>query len=109
MRHFAANYVFNGESFIRNSCISFDEKGYLFCVGSENSGLVERERMIFYNGILCPNFVASIPKSDIPVQGFLKSLNLNFTRQTRLPIILLENIDLLTLRFTDISIAKEIL
>lgn len=107
MRHFAANYVFDGKRFIRNACISFDNNGKLQCVGEENSGLVERERMIFYNGVLCPFFLCSLPK-NVPLKPFLESLDLIFN-DAKLPIILLENVDLEAMAFTNDTFAKEIL
>ncbi len=107
MRHFAANYVFDGKNFVRNACISFDASGKLLSVGEENSGLVERERMIFYNGILCPYFSRHLPE-NIPLKPFLESLDLNF-KDAELPVILLENVDLITMSFTDDSVAREIL
>ncbi|MBQ3832285.1 MAG: hypothetical protein II815_03825 [Bacteroidales bacterium] len=52
MKHFAANYVFDGRIFIKNCRLSFDDDGQLISVGIENSGFEEKERMIFHNGIL---------------------------------------------------------
>jgi len=57
MRHFAANYIFDGENLIKNSFISVDENNKIIYVGKENEGLTERPLMIFYNGILTPGFV----------------------------------------------------
>lgn len=107
MRHFAANYVFDGKNFVRNACISFDASGKLLSVGKENSGLVERERMIFYNGVLCPFFICSLPK-NVLMKPFLSSLNLNFDN-AKLPVVLLENVDLEAMAFTNDTFAKEIL
>ena len=57
MRHYAANYIFDGKSLIKNSLISIDESGKIIFVGKENDALSEKPQMIFYNGILCPGFV----------------------------------------------------
>lgn len=57
MRHFAANYIFDGESFIKNSFLSIDDSGKIIYIGKENEALIEKPRMIFYNGILSPGFV----------------------------------------------------
>lgn len=57
MRHFAANYIFDGESLIKNSLITVDNSGRIIYVGKENDALIERPKMIFYNGILSPGFV----------------------------------------------------
>lgn len=109
MKHFAANYVFDGRIFIKNCRLSFDDDGQLISVGIENSGFEEKERMIFHNGILCPRFDIDILKRNmLPLRELLMSLGLNFTESSRLPIILLENIDLQTLNFTNETIAKEI-
>ena len=109
MKHLAANYVFDGRIFIKNSRLSFDDGGQLVSVGVENSGFEEKERMIFYNGIICPRFDIGILKSNkLPLRELLISLGLDFTKSSRLPVILLENIDLQTLNFTNETIAKEI-
>ena len=109
MRHFAANYVFNGFDFIRNCCLSFSDEGKLVKIGEEDSGLIERERMIFLNGIICPYFDAKLmANNDLPLKNFLFSLGLEFNDDTCLPVVLLENVDLLTLNFTNETIAKEI-
>lgn len=109
MRHFAANYVFTGSDFIRNCCLSFSDEGKLLEIGAENSGLVEMERMIFLNGIICPHFDAKLlDNSDLCLRDFLVSLGLHFDENTSLPVVLLEGVDLQTLSFTKDTIAKEI-
>ncbi|MDD3859898.1 MAG: amidohydrolase family protein [Bacteroidales bacterium] len=57
MRHFAANYIFDGKSLIKNSLITVDNSNNIIYVGKENEALIERPKMIFYNGILSPGFV----------------------------------------------------
>lgn len=57
MRHFAANYIFDGNNIIKNSCISVDENGTIRYIGKAGEGLTERPFMIFYNGIICPGMV----------------------------------------------------
>ncbi len=109
MRHFAANYVFTGSDFIRNCCLSFNNDGRLVEVGGENSGLEERERMIFLNGIICPHFDAMrLFNNDLHLRDFLFSLDLHFDENTSLPVVLLEGVDLQTLNFTNDTIVKEI-
>lgn len=109
MRHFAANYVFTGSDFIRNCCLSFSNDGKLVEVGGENSGLEERERMIFLNGIICPHFDAMrLHNNDLHLRDFLFSLDLHFDENTSLPVVLLEDVDLQTFNFTNDTIAKEI-
>lgn len=109
MKHFAANYVFDGRTFIKNCCLSFSDDDQLISIGRENSGFEEKERMIFYNGILCPRFDIDILKENkLPLREFLMSLGLNFADSTMLPIVLLENVDLQTLNFTNETIAKEV-
>ncbi|MBR3799440.1 MAG: hypothetical protein IKK36_11095 [Bacteroidales bacterium] len=109
MKHFAANYVFTGCDFIRNCCLSFSDDGRLVEIGEENSSLLERERMIFLNGILCPHFDAkSIENKKLTLKDLLSSLGLHFDKNTHLPIVLLKNVDLQTLNFTNETIAKEI-
>ncbi|MBR5982286.1 MAG: hypothetical protein IK025_00995 [Bacteroidales bacterium] len=109
MKHFAANYVFDGRIFIKNSRLSFNDDGQLVSVGDEKSGFEEKERMIFYNGIICPYFDAKIMvNNDLPLKNFLFSLGLKFDESTHLPIVLLENVDLQALIFTNETIAKEI-
>lgn len=89
--------------------MSFSDDGRLVEIGEENSGLVERERMIFLNGILCPYFDAKlIENQKLTLKNLLSSLGLHFDKNTHLPIVLLENIDLQTLNFTNETIAKEI-
>ncbi|MBO7570580.1 MAG: hypothetical protein J6T48_00335 [Bacteroidales bacterium] len=109
MRHFAANYVFTGSEFIRNCCLSFSDEGKLVEIGEENSGLVERERMIFLNGIICPHFdVKRLNNNDLCLRNFLFSLDLHFYENTCLPVVLLEGVDLQTMSFTNDTLAKEI-
>ena len=109
MRHFAANYIFDGARLVKHSVLSFDN-GRLVAVGEENSGFIERERMIFYNGILCPHFCLN---ADERLQGsvldFLSEKNISFKNDCRLPIILLQNVDLQNLEFTPKTTIKEIL
>ncbi len=89
--------------------MSFSDDGRLVEIGEENSSLEERERMIFLNGILCPHFDAkSIENKKLTLKDLLYSLGLHFDENTYLPIVLLENIDLQTLNFTNETIAKEI-
>ncbi len=57
MRHFAANYIFDGAKLIKNSLISVNDAGEICYIGKENEGLTERPFMIFYNGIICPGMV----------------------------------------------------
>ncbi len=109
MKHFAANYVFDGRTFIKNCRLSFGDDAQLISVGRENSGFEEKERMIFYNGILCPDFNIDLLKENkLPLREFLMSLGLNFADSSMLPVVLLENVDLQTLNFTNETIAKEI-
>jgi len=109
MRHLAANYVFDGRIFVKNCRLTFDDNGHLISVGAENSGIEEKERMIFYNGIICPHFDTGILESNkLPMQDFLMSLDLKFDGSTILPVVLLENVDLQILNFTNESIAREI-
>lgn len=109
MKHFAANYVFDGRNFIKNCRLSFDDNGHLISVGTENSGIEEKERMIFHNGIICPHFDTDILKENkLSLQDFLLSVGLKFDDSTMLPVVLLENVDLQTLNFTNETIAKEI-
>ncbi len=109
MKHFAANYVFDGRNFIKNCRLSFDDSGYLTSVGAENSGIEEKERMIFHNGILCPHFDAKlIENQKLNLKDLLSSLGLHFDENSHLPVVLLENVDLQTLNFTNETIAKEI-
>ena len=109
MKHFAANYVFDGRIFIKNCRLSFNDDGQLVSVGDEKSGFEEKERMIFYNGIICPYFDAKLMvNNDLPLKDFLFSLGLKFDDNTCLPVVLLESVDLQTLNFTNKTIAKEI-
>ena len=109
MRHFAANYIFNGSDFVKNACLSFGDDGHLLSIGVENSGIEEKERMIFYNGIICPRFSIELMEgNDLSLRDFLVSLGLNFNDSLVLPVVLLENVDLQTLSFTKDTIAKEI-
>ena len=109
MRHFAANYIFDGCNFVKNACLSFDDNGHLLIIGNENSGIEERERMIFLNGIICPYFDTKyLEKNTLPMRDFLISLKMHFNDSSVLPVVLLENIDLQTLNFTKDTIAKEI-
>ena len=109
MKHFAANYVFDGRTFIKNCRLSFNDDGQLVSVGGEKSGFEEKERMIFYNGIICPYFDAKLmANNDMSLKDFLFSLDLKFDKNTSLPVVLLEGIDLQTLNFTNQTIAKEI-
>ena len=109
MRHFAANYVFTGSDFIRNCCLSFSDEGRLVEIGEENSGLEERERMIFLNGIICPFFDAKLMNDkDMCLRDFLFSLDSHFDENTSLPVVLLDGVDLQTMSFTNDTIAKEI-
>lgn len=57
MRHFAANYIFDGEDLIKNSVVTVNNSGEIIYVGKENEGLTERPFQIFYNGIISPGFV----------------------------------------------------
>lgn len=66
--HIAANYIFDGKRFIKNSYISVDQTGSILYVGQENQAKSERERMIFYNGIICPAFVNA--HCHIELSGF---------------------------------------
>ncbi len=109
MMHFAANYVFTGSNFVRNCCLSFSDEGKLVEIGEEGSGLVERERMIFLNGIICPHFESKrLDNIDLTLRDFLFSLGLKFDENTCLPVVLLEGVDLQTMSFTKDTIAKEI-
>ena len=72
MKHFAANYVFDGRIFIKNCRLAFGDDGQLISVDGENSGFEEKERMIFYNGIICPRFDIGILKGNkLPLRDFL--------------------------------------
>ena len=109
MKHFAAHFVFDGTTFHKNSCLSFDDEGKLVEVGPDNSGTEERERMIFLNGILCPYFdVDDLYANILPLREFLVSRNLHFGEMSRLPVVLLEGVDLQTMNFTENTIAREI-
>ena len=89
--------------------MSFSDEGKLVKIGEEYSGLIERERMIFLNGIICPYFDAKLmANNDLPLKDFLFSLGLKLDDNTCLPVVLLENVDLQTLNFTNETIAKEI-
>jgi aminodeoxyfutalosine deaminase len=57
LTHIAAHYVFNGHRFLKDAYISLDDSGKVFFVSEENQALNERERMIFYNGIIAPAFI----------------------------------------------------
>jgi len=108
MRHFAANYVFTGTDFIKNCCLSFSDDGRLVEIGGEKSGFEEKERMIFLNGIICPQFDIKRLHNNMHLRDFLFSLDLHFDENTCLPVVLLEGVDLQTLNFTKDTIAKEI-
>ena len=109
MRHFGANYIFDGTSFIKNSCLSFDDNNKLISIGAENSAVKEKERMYFFNGVLCPYFDAkSLVTNNMLLRDVLCSLGLHFDKYTRLPIVLLEGIDLQMMSFTDDTIIKEV-
>ena len=109
MKHLAANYVFDGQFFIKNCCLSFDDDGHLLSIGNEKSGFEEKERMIFYNGIICPYFDANkLANNKLSLRDFLASLGSCFDKNAHLPVVLLENVDLQTLNFTNETIAKEI-
>ncbi|MDR2836461.1 MAG: hypothetical protein LBV69_09800 [Bacteroidales bacterium] len=56
MRYFAANYFFDGESFVKNALISVDDSFEICFSGKPDEGLIERQRMIFYSGIIMPDF-----------------------------------------------------
>ncbi len=89
--------------------MSFSDDGRLVEIGEENSGLVERERMIFLNGIICPHFDTKyLEKNTLPMRDYLISLDIHFDDSSVLPVVLLENVDLQTLSFTKDTIAKEI-
>lgn len=57
MRHFAAHYIFDGETLIKNSFITVGESGIIKYISKRDEGLIERPRMIFFNGIICPSFI----------------------------------------------------
>ena len=57
MRHFAANYIFDGEKLIKNAFISLDKNGIIKYISEENQALKEKPFMSFYNGILSPGFI----------------------------------------------------
>ncbi|MCK9498823.1 MAG: hypothetical protein M0Q45_04885, partial [Bacteroidales bacterium] len=59
MRHFAANYIFDGEKLIKNAFISLDKNGIIKYISEENQALKEKPFMSFYNGILSPGFINS--------------------------------------------------
>lgn len=77
MHHFAANYIFDGETLIKNAFVSVDNAGVIKYVSKENEALSEKPFMMFLNGILCPGFVNShchlelsdINKSDVNTVG----------------------------------------
>lgn len=104
-KHYAANYVFDGEKFIKNACLSFNKDGFLQNIGNEGSGLIEHERMIFYNGILCPFFSPASLNINEDLRTFLAKQNLSFTIKPQLPIILLIGIDLQKMEFTPETVA----
>lgn len=109
MKHIAAHFLFDGKRFVRNACISFADDGSLVCIGMENSGLEEKERMVFLNGVICPYFdVKMLENNTLTLRDFLSSLRVHFDESSHLPVVLLENIDLQTMSFTDDTIAKEI-
>lgn len=109
MKHFAAHFVFDGCAFIKNASLSFADDGKLLCVGGENSGLEEKERMVFLNGILCPYFdLKCMETNALSLREFLSSLGVNFDVSARLPVVLLENVDLQAMSFTKDTLAREI-
>lgn len=57
MNNIAAHYVFTGTELIKNAYITVDKQGKIIFVSNENEALKERERTIFYNGIICPAFI----------------------------------------------------
>ena len=52
--------------------------------------------------------IGILKENKLPLREFLMSLGLNFANSTMLPVVLLENVDLQTLNFTNETIAKEI-
>lgn len=59
MRHFAANYIFDGQNLIKNAFVSVDENNTIQFISDENQALTERPFMSFYNGIISPGFINS--------------------------------------------------
>lgn len=59
MINLAANYIYDGLKLKKNAYVSVDNQGKILYVSDENEALVERERTIFYNGIISPGFVNS--------------------------------------------------
>ncbi len=57
LTHIAAHYVFTGHELIKNAYVSVDDTGEVYYVSEENQALDERERMIFYTGIIAPGFI----------------------------------------------------
>lgn len=98
-RFYAANYIFDGSRLIKNACISRNDDDTIL-VGEENSGLIERPQMIFYNGIICPSPKKTSFIADSSIERFLKESDLRFNR---FPIAILENCDLQKLTFTQNS------
>lgn len=109
MRHFAANYIFTGSEFVKNACLTYSNEGRLLWLGAENSGLQEKERMYFLNGVICPYFdVNQLKNNRLSMKEFLYSLNVMFDKDSKLPVVLLENIDFQTMNFTKETVAREI-
>ncbi|MDL2261985.1 hypothetical protein LJC11_00595 [Bacteroidales bacterium OttesenSCG-928-I21] len=124
----AANYLFDGSELIKNSFVAVDNASAITYIGKKNEALIERPRMIFYNGIISPNFTIakkdlisqrnalsqlikiSIEDPNLPFVELLKlytsgsaSINENFgtgklEQGKTTGIILLQNVDLINLR-----------
>ena len=96
MHHLAANYIFDGENFLKNTFISINDNNLICAIGKENE-LSEKPRMIFYNGIICPCFLVenenvfsiefqkrileNIKKEYFMYQSDLKSLLKKYTKE----------------------------
>ncbi len=71
MRYFAANFIFDGYKLIKNAYVGINTSNEIVYVSSENEALKEKERMIFYNGIICPSFVNA--HCHLELSGLLNS------------------------------------
>ncbi len=103
MLNLAANYLFDGYELIKNSYITLDRAGTIIYVGKKDEGLIERPRMIFYNGIISPCF-ANAEKDVISQRNELSKLKEISIENPQLSLI-----EILKLYTSDYALLKSVL
>ncbi len=79
MRHFAANYIFDGSKLIKNAYISVDNYEKIIFVSAENQALREKPFMKFYNGILCPGLINSHCHLELSTLNYENNKNIGLS------------------------------